>query len=439
MNSKVLLDLLAKLVELDTVNDPVKGKRVDLVKGERVAGVLEEGWGEKPLVLEYNGFPSLVYKRGGGRPIVLFLAHFDTVPAGPGWSRPPFKLTIEGDKAYGRGAADDKGNVAAITMAFRGFEPRRGTLIVAFTGDEEIGGSNGAGYLKRWLKDNGLWPDYLVNGDGSLSMVINRRRNAFNVVVRVKGEKEVATGCRASRTYRAVIRGKETMHAAYFMPGVDTHPLIEAAQTVRIQKLAVSSLEGEWVKSNVIPPSATLTFITGGCNDEVAVDRGLTILLESLIPLTRPAFKTMHYSDYGVTATPNVYRFRDGWHEVIIDVRAMAGVEEVREAYDNIAGEALGEATFDLKVKGGTGYLYTPKDSRLVNIATRVNRELSLPDTPVEAGGASDSRYFSPWGVEAIDYGPRGGNIHGPNEYVDIKALEKAVEFYRRLAEELLS
>ena len=67
----------------------------------------------------------------------------------------------------------------------------------------------------------------------------------------------------------------------------------------------------------------------------------------------------------------------------------------------------------------------------------RVNRGLGLSGEPMEAAGASDSRYFSPHGSQAIDYGPLGGGVHGPDEYVELDALGKAVEFYRRVAEAL--
>ena len=40
--------------------------------------------------------------------------HADTAPPGEGWTHPPLTLTRDGDRLYGRGAADMKGTVAAI-------------------------------------------------------------------------------------------------------------------------------------------------------------------------------------------------------------------------------------------------------------------------------------------------------------------------------------
>jgi succinyl-diaminopimelate desuccinylase len=72
------------------------------------------------------GRPNLVATLPGsatggnaGKPVpgVMFLGHSDVVPAGDGWSRPPFVPVREGDRLYGRGATDMKGGLAAVVLA----------------------------------------------------------------------------------------------------------------------------------------------------------------------------------------------------------------------------------------------------------------------------------------------------------------------------------
>lgn len=46
-------------------------------------------------------------------PVVGVLAHVDVVPAGEGWSHPPFGAEIHGGKIYARGTTDDKGPAMA--------------------------------------------------------------------------------------------------------------------------------------------------------------------------------------------------------------------------------------------------------------------------------------------------------------------------------------
>ena len=47
------------------------------------------------------------------------LSHLDTVPAGEGWSYPPFKLTKADGKLFGRGTIDDKGPSVAVLWAVK--------------------------------------------------------------------------------------------------------------------------------------------------------------------------------------------------------------------------------------------------------------------------------------------------------------------------------
>ena len=50
-------------------------------------------------------------------PIVGALAHVDVVPAGSGWTHPPFGAEIDNGKIYARGATDDKGPAMAALWA----------------------------------------------------------------------------------------------------------------------------------------------------------------------------------------------------------------------------------------------------------------------------------------------------------------------------------
>ena len=54
---------------------------------------------------------------GEGEEMVGILGHLDVVPAGEGWKYPPYEMTEEGDRIYGRGVTDDKGPVMASIFA----------------------------------------------------------------------------------------------------------------------------------------------------------------------------------------------------------------------------------------------------------------------------------------------------------------------------------
>jgi acetylornithine deacetylase len=74
-------------------------------------------------------------------PTLAFASHLDTVPAGEGWTRPPFTPTIEGDALYGRGSGDAKASVASMLMAARDLAesggPAKGRLLVMLGYQEE--------------------------------------------------------------------------------------------------------------------------------------------------------------------------------------------------------------------------------------------------------------------------------------------------------------
>ena len=76
---------------------------------------------------------SLIGKLGRGRPVLMLCGHLDTVP-------PYFPPRIQGTRLFGRGAADDKGGVAAIISAIASTEQRKlkGTLLTTFVVDEEL-------------------------------------------------------------------------------------------------------------------------------------------------------------------------------------------------------------------------------------------------------------------------------------------------------------
>lgn len=95
--------------------------------------------------------------------------------------------------------------------------------------------------------------------------------------------------------------------------------------------------------------------------------------------MTRFVPKVKAQSVYGITATPNVYRVVGDYHEFVVNVRAMT--DDAR-AIEEAMNEALREDFQGIEVRveseGGGGYLYTPRDSRLVKLASETLNEVGL-------------------------------------------------------------
>lgn len=97
--------------------------------------------------------PFLLAQTGAtdpGAPKLVLLHHVDVVPAGPGWSHPPFGSEIENGSLFGRGAIDDKSLGIAHLVAFLRFRQISSSdtaLIFLAVGGEEAGGMEGTGWL----------------------------------------------------------------------------------------------------------------------------------------------------------------------------------------------------------------------------------------------------------------------------------------------------
>jgi acetylornithine deacetylase/succinyl-diaminopimelate desuccinylase-like protein len=107
------------------------------------------GFAEEDItVFELAGTAGLVVRYSGdgssGKKPISISAHMDVVEADPkDWVRDPFTLIEEDGYFFGRGTADDKLGMTAVTANFlrlkaEGWVPNR-DLIIAFSGDEETG------------------------------------------------------------------------------------------------------------------------------------------------------------------------------------------------------------------------------------------------------------------------------------------------------------
>lgn len=90
---------------------------------------------------------------GEGEETVGVLAHLDVVPAGDGWTVPPYAGEVKEGHLYGRGALDDKGPAMATLFAMKalkdsGFQPSKKIRLILGT-NEETGWGGITYYLER--------------------------------------------------------------------------------------------------------------------------------------------------------------------------------------------------------------------------------------------------------------------------------------------------
>jgi len=104
-----------------------------------------------------------------GEPKLGILAHLDTVPAGTGWTYPPYSLTERNGILYGRGVIDDKGPAVAVLWAAKAVRelgiPVENFRII-FGGNEE----NGCEDMK-YYESKERFPKKVFTPDGSFPVL----------------------------------------------------------------------------------------------------------------------------------------------------------------------------------------------------------------------------------------------------------------------------
>jgi acetylornithine deacetylase/succinyl-diaminopimelate desuccinylase-like protein len=143
------------LIMIDTTNPGDHSGPGERKAAEHVAGLLAEV-GLEPKILESHPKRASVIARIPGqdpaRPGLLIHGHLDVVPANADdWQRDPFGGEVADDCVWGRGAVDMKDMDAMILAVVRDRQrqnrkPAR-DVVLAFTADEEAGGTWGASYL----------------------------------------------------------------------------------------------------------------------------------------------------------------------------------------------------------------------------------------------------------------------------------------------------
>jgi len=152
-----LLTLLTEWVSIPSVSaDPLHAADVRR-SADWCAGRMRTVGLENVAVLETPGHPAVYgdHLHASGAPTVLVYGHHDVQPVDPveAWTSPPFQVSFRGGDVFGRGAADDKGQVLYHLEAVRGLLAADGrlpvNLKVLVEGEEESGSPNFEALLRR--------------------------------------------------------------------------------------------------------------------------------------------------------------------------------------------------------------------------------------------------------------------------------------------------
>lgn len=151
MQMRAILD---RLIAFETVSHMTN---VPLMRF--VQQVLADGGIDSTLIFDDTGAKANLFAIVGPRdvPGVVLSGHVDVVPVeGQTWTKPPFELTQDGTRLYGRGTTDMKGfDACAIAMMLDAAKrDLKVPLILALSHDEEVG-CRGVGSMIDAMAD---WP-----------------------------------------------------------------------------------------------------------------------------------------------------------------------------------------------------------------------------------------------------------------------------------------
>jgi len=186
-NQARLLDELKQFLRIPSIST-LPENRPDVERAAAfVADALRSAGMENVEIIQTEKHP-LVYAdwlHAPGKPTVLCYGHYDVQPADPLelWTSAPFEPTERDGNLYGRGTADDKGQMYSHIKAIEALRSATGTLPVNIRflveGEEEVGGASIAQYVaenpEKLSADVALVSDTAMYAEGMPTLCIGLR------------------------------------------------------------------------------------------------------------------------------------------------------------------------------------------------------------------------------------------------------------------------
>ncbi len=321
-------------------------------------------------------------KRPG--PTVVLAGHTDVVPTGPlaAWTSDPFVPSHRNGNLYGRGAADMKTSIAAMTVAAEEFvqahPDHAGAVALLFTSDEEGPSVDGTVRVVEALAARGEKLDCCIVGEPTSvdtlgDMIKNGRRGSLSAKLTVQG-----------------VQG----HVAY--PQLARNPIHQLAPA--LAELAAT----EWDQGN------------------------------DHFPPTTWQVSNIH----GGTGATNVIP-----GDVVLDFNFRFSTESTPEGLKARVEELLQRhgLTYQLAwTLGGSPFLTRP-GSLSEALTAAIRAETGAAAVLSTTGGTSDGRFIAKVCEQVVEFGPINATIHKVDEHVKVADIEPLKNIYRRTLEALLT
>lgn len=365
---------LARLVGIDTENPPGREHEA----AELVADLLAAAGFETALDPFAPGRTNVVARLDNGPgPLFAFNTHLDVVPAGDGWSSPPFALRERGGSLFGRGACDAKGALIAMIEAMRLLAAARrtwsGTLVGAFVADEEVA-SAGA----RRFVASAPPIDHAIIGEPTSNATVIAHKGSLRPVVRVHGT---------------------TAHSG--TPELGDNAIYRAGRLIALVEQHHEAVVCRHVHPLVGKASLTVTRIQAGVADNVIPDRCDLLLDRRLVPGEEETLVRREIQDLLAAAA------KCGIRAEVVDYRPTTG-----------------------------GASETPREAPIVVASLAAGRRNGARSRePLGFQGGCDLVHFRGVGAAGTVIGPGSLAVaHKPDEFVPVDEFIAASRIYRDVA-----
>ena len=368
--------------------------------------------------------------------------HGDVVPAGDDWRYPPYNATYYKGCVIGRGATDNKGQLAAIYnlfLIFKSLGVDLGYNAAIFVGSNEEtgmrdidGGKSGEnGFLQvakpprmSLVPDSGFPVGYGGKGAMTLTLKSTKKIKSFTITgglpeARGYAEAEIKNGAFDGEISGvSVTRGEKTTISAYSIPRHTTNPDPNGNMITALARALLES--GAVAKSERFVP-------------EFLRDISLDIYGELL------GINTEHEVMKRLTVYPLEVRTVQGNAELVLAIRYPVGItcEEIvarAEKYAKTRGFTVAKG-----VGRTTPYLLDP-NSREVKLLHEASREVTGEDKePFTLSGGTYAHklpnafvFGTNGNLPPDDFEKGRGGAHGVDECVSIERLKRAMKIYAR-------
>ena len=163
---------------------------------------------------------------------------------------------------------------------------------------------------------------------------------------------------------------------------------------------------------------------------------------EALVILKKH-YPTGNADDWGMTVTPTVLRGGETKNQTPQKVTCTLDVRFPQELFSSHE-EALESIrrrlppSVSLRIITSAPSLAADRNHPMIALVRRIAEEIEGRKIPfIREHGSTDARYFHQAGIPAFLYGPEGGNLHGPEEWVSLSSLDRQYRMYRQLFREL--